>query len=129
MNQVLDTPIAVLSAAALLDPNSAEIYISALRFLQHDGAAETEDSTDMAGKIRNLTLSMGVFQCGGINGAPQMPADGAKLLGKAIPLKDVEITAESFEGLAHEHPFTFITSMAISKKLFPILCKALNSHI
>jgi hypothetical protein len=69
------------------------------------GAAETEDSADIAGTMRRRPLSMPVFQGGGINGARQLPAGGTKLLGKTISLKGVEITEEFIEGLARDYPF------------------------
>ncbi|MDR1538582.1 MAG: hypothetical protein LBU32_11420 [Clostridiales bacterium] len=59
---------------------------------------------------------MPVFQGGGINGAWQLLADGAKLLGEAIPLKGVETAEESFEGLARDYPFQTFKKRRSRKK-------------
>jgi hypothetical protein len=59
---------------------------------------------------------MPVFQGGRINGAWRLPAGGAKILGKAIPLKGVVAAEESFEGLAREYPFQTFKKRRSKKK-------------
>ncbi|MDR1537751.1 MAG: hypothetical protein LBU32_07105 [Clostridiales bacterium] len=119
MNQALDAPAAASPAAALLDldPNSAGTCSFGSQALNSMlGAAEAEDSADIAGIMRRLPLPAPVFQGGGINGARRPPAGGAKLLGGAIPLKGVEAAEEPFEGLARDCPFQTFKKRRSKKK-------------